>query len=244
MQPYENFLISNEAKSIRFPHPSTAMDDGLLAVGGTLSRERLLLAYTYGIFPWYNPGESILWWHPDPRFVIFTDSIKVSKSMRSYFNKEKYRVTFDTCFQDVMLQCKTVPRDGQQGTWISGEFIDAYTDLHEIGLGHSVEVWEGDELIGGLYGVSLGNVFFGESMFSKRSNSSKFALITLAKILRRRGFSIIDCQMPTDHLKSMGGEFISRKQFLHLLRLSSLQKTLHGSWKSLMDGINTPELIK
>lgn len=228
-----------------FPHPSLANEQGLLAIGGDLSRERLLLAYEHGIFPWNNPSEPVLWWHPNPRFVIFPESVKIAKSMRSYFNQEKYTVTFDEATEDVMLGCKFVPRKGNPGTWLSTDFMDAYMDLKREGYVHSVEVWNDEkELVGGLYGVSMGNVFYGESMFSKQSNASKFALISLAKILEKKGFSIIDCQMPNDFLASMGGEFISQEVFLNILEESKKKETLLGDWSYMTKDICYSELIK
>lgn len=201
----------------RFPHPSEANPDGLLAIGGDLSAERLLSAYQLGIFPWYNPGELPLWWCPDPRFVLFPEQLKVSKSMRPYFNQQKFTVSYDTCFTEVVKACAKAPRQGQDGTWISNEIITGYTALHQKGFAHSVEVWEAGQLVGGLYGVALGKVFFGESMFARRSNASKFGFIALVRALRSRGFTLIDCQQETNHLRSLGAELISREAFLRLL---------------------------
>lgn len=228
---------------VAFPHPSYADREGILAVGGSLSQDMLMLAYTYGVFPWYNPDEAVLWWHPPQRFVIPPAEVKVAKSMRSYFNKEKYRITIDTCFLDVMLGCKTTERVGQGGTWITTDFIDAYVQLHEKGYAHSVEVWDGDDLCGGLYGVSLGNVFCGESMFSRKSNASKFALICIARILEEKGFSLIDCQMPTPHLESMGGRFISRDSFLDFLRESMKKETIRGSWSFMAENLDYKNIL-
>lgn len=206
--------------SLQFPHPKYADADGLLALGGDLSVERLLLAYSWGIFPWYNPGEPILWWHPDPRFVLFPSQLKVSKSMRPYFNQRKFTVTYDRAFPSVMAACGGVERPGQGGTWISEDMLAAYTDLHEAGYAHSVEVWQDGALVGGLYGVAIGQVFFGESMFSLVSNASKFGFITLVQHLTAQGCQLIDCQQGTRHLISLGAEGISRSAFLDALAVN------------------------
>jgi len=229
---------------ITFPHPITANKYGAVAIGGDLSVERLLLAYQYGFFPWYNPDEPIIWWHPDPRFIIFPQDIRVTKSMRPYFNQEKFRITFDQNFEGVILACEKIKRKNQPGTWITEDIKESYGALHDMGLAHSVEVWQDDELVGGLYGVSMGRVFFGESMFSKVSNASKFALIAMAKILERQGFDLIDCQMPNPHLKSMGGRFVSREFFLSLLRENSFEKNITGDWNEIMNIYPLSELIK
>lgn len=229
---------------ITFPHPHTANQYGAVAIGGDLSVERLLLAYQYGFFPWYNPDEPIIWWHPDPRFVIFTDDIRVTKSMKSYFTKEKFQLTLDQNFDDVLIACEKIKRKNQPGTWITEDIKEAYGNLHKLGLAHSVEVWQDDVLVGGLYGVSLGKIFFGESMFSLVSNSSKFALISLAGILRKKGFEIIDCQMPTPHLKSMGGSFIKRTEFLKRLNDNIFEENIIGDWNDTMNVYSIPDLIK
>ena len=189
-----------------FPHPSLADPTGVLAIGGDLRPERLLLAYQNGIFPWFNPGEEIMWWSPDPRFVLFPDELKVSRSMRPYFNQQKFGLSYDQAFPEVMQSCQTVNRlaQGQLGTWITESMLEAYIHLHELGYAHSVEVWEGKELVGGLYGVALGKVFFGESMFAKRSNASKFGFISLVRRLKEEGYTLIDCQQETRHLGSLG----------------------------------------
>lgn len=208
---------------LSFPHPKQASSDGLLAVGGDLSIQRLLLAYSWGIFPWYTQGDPILWWHPDPRFVLFPDKLRVSKSMRPYFNQQKYTTTYNKAFSDVIRSCSTTPRDGQESTWITSEMIQAYEALHEAGFAHSVEVWQGEALVGGLYGIAIGKVFFGESMFAKASNASKFGFITLVRDLKEKGFELIDCQQETRHLASLGAEAISRTAFLkHLEKNQNL----------------------
>ncbi|HFC00520.1 MAG TPA: leucyl/phenylalanyl-tRNA--protein transferase, partial [Phaeodactylibacter sp.] len=174
------FRLTDE---LLFPPPELANEDGILAIGGDLSPQRLVLAYSMGLFPWFNPGEPILWWSPDPRFVLFPKKLKVSKSMRPYFNQKKFRVTYNTCFETIMRNCQQQYRKRQAGTWITDEMIVSYTKLNESGIAHSVEVWQGDELVGGLYGIALGKIFFGESMFAKVSNASKFGFITLVRKL-------------------------------------------------------------
>lgn len=171
-----------------------------------------------------------MWWHPDPRFVLFPDRLKVSKSMRPYFNKPKYTLRYDTCFREVMWQCRRTYRRGQWGSWITDELTQGYVGLHELGLAHSVEVFEEDKLVGGLYGLALGKVFFGESMFHHRPNASKFAFISLVRKLQAEGFRVIDCQQQTGHLASLGGEGISREAFLDLLTPIDEEDTLRGMW--------------
>lgn len=195
-----------------FPEHQSALDepDGLLAAGGDLSLARLLSAYRLGIFPWYSPGEPILWWSPSQRMVIYAKRIHISRSMRLFLKKTPFEFRVNTAFKDVMLACSE-PRTQESGTWIDTAMIDAYTHLHEQGYASSVECWANNELVGGIYGVHLGAVFFGESMFSKSTNASKAALIFTAQNL---GVELIDCQFHTAHLASMGGELISREQFL------------------------------
>jgi leucyl/phenylalanyl-tRNA--protein transferase len=220
-----------------FPPVQLADPSGLLAVGGDLSASRLVEAYRLGIFPWYGPGEPFLWWSPHPRFVLFPDELKVSRSMRQLLKKNLFRVTFDAAFASVIDSCRK-PRPGSPETWITPEMRDAYRELHQSGLAHSVEVWYGDTLAGGLYGVSLGGCFFGESMFSGMSNASKVALITLVRRLRKLGFLLVDCQVHTAHLGSLGARFISRSRFLELLRKGQERETIRGNWGLLM---NDPE---
>lgn len=198
-----------------FPDPSLSEEDGLLAVGGDLSAERLLLAYTNGIFPWFSENEPILWWSPNPRFIIYPKDIKISKSMKKLLKRNTYKITFDTCFRDVITNCSNLRIDA--GTWITNEMIEAYYNLHELGFAHSVEAWHDDKLVGGLYGVSIGKCFFGESMFSTMDNSSKAAFITLCKVLEQKEFLIIDCQVHTKHLESLGAIHISGEKFLEIL---------------------------
>ncbi len=201
-----------------FPDVDQANEEGLLAVGGDLSPERLLLAYQNGIFPWFNEDSLILWWSPDPRMVLFPENIKVSKSMRKVLRDQKFRFTVNTCFEAVMKHCSTVKRKNQEGTWITKEMRNAYVRLHELGFAKSYEVWEGDILVGGLYGVDLGTVFCGESMFSLKTNASKFAFIKLAEELKEKNYKLIDCQLYTEHLASLGAEEIPRKEFIKLLQ--------------------------
>lgn len=209
------FILTEE---IAFPHPSLANPDGLLAIGGDLSTERLLLAYQNGIFPWYSEEQPILWWSPDPRMVLFPNELKVSKSMRNVLNRDQFRVTVDRAFDQVIAHCAQVPREGQEGTWITTEMMEAYAHLHELGYAHSVEVWENERLVGGLYGIRLGKCFFGESMFSLVSNASKVGFIRWVKQLRESGCQLIDCQVETGHLASMGARNIPRQEFLELLQ--------------------------
>ena len=219
-----------------FPHPSLS-EDGLLAVGGDLSTERLVLAYKNGIFPWYNEEEPILWWSPDPRFVLFPEELKVSKSMRPYFNQGKFRVTIDQVFDQVIDNCSNVPRIGQEGfsSWITPEMKSAYIKLHKEGIAHSVEVWDEEELVGGLYGIALGKVFYGESMFSKKSNASKFGFISLVRRLQQLGYKLIDCQQETPHLASLGARAIDLNQFLSFLDINKSESTHIGHWGDIMD---------
>ena len=200
-----------------FPPVEMAHEDGLLAVGGDLSQERLLLAYRKGIFPWYNESEPILWWSPDPRFVLFPSELKISKSMQTLLNNGKFRFTINRAFTQVIQHCKTAFRKNQQGTWISPAIQQAYIKLHEFGYAHSAEAWLDGKLAGGLYGVRIGNVFFGESMFSEVTNASKFAFIKYVQQLQKENVSLIDCQVYTAHLESLGARLIARKEFKGLL---------------------------
>jgi leucyl/phenylalanyl-tRNA--protein transferase len=202
-------------KAIQFPDYSEATRDGLLAIGGDLSLERLIHAYANGIFPWYNDEEPILWWSPDPRFVLFPKDLKVSKSMKQFLRNTTYQITENTAFEQVITYCAAIKRDDQHGTWIGKSMIDAYINLHRAGFAKSVEVWDQNELVGGLYGIDLGNkVFCGESMFSLKSNSSKMAFIWLAQSNKYR---LLDCQLHTKHLESLGAKHVSRQEFLKYL---------------------------
>ena len=223
------FWLSDD--KIAFPDPSLANEDGVLAVGGDLSPERLLLAYQLGIFPWYNEQDPILWWSPDPRFVLFPNELKVAKSMRPYFNQRKFELTLDTHFREVIASCQTSRRKGQLGgTWITDEMLEAYCRLHDLGLAHSVEVWKGDRLVGGLYGIALGKIFFGESMFAKESNASKFGFIALVRMLEQFGYWLVDCQQETRHLGSLGARNIPRETFLDYLKKNQVESTMRGGW--------------
>lgn len=202
-------------KKLSFPPVDTAEPDGLLAIGGDLSVERLLLAYRKGIFPWYE-GDHILWWCPDPRFVLFPDELKVSKSMKQVLKKKEYDFTINKDFEQVINNCKTITRKGQEGTWITDEVKKAYTLLHKKGFAHSAEAWKDGKLVGGLYGIRLGKIFFGESMFSNESNASKFGFIKYIEYLKSEGVELIDCQVYTGHLESLGARMISRKAFVNL----------------------------
>lgn len=204
-------------KEVSFPNPTLARSDGLLAVGGDLSVERLLLAYTHGIFPWYNQGEEILWWCPKKRFVIFPNEIHISRSMKKYRKKHELQICLNRDFADTMHRCR-VKREWKEGTWITDEMEEAYFRLYQAGYAVSVEVTEDGELAGGFYGVCIGKCFFGESMFSEKENGSKSALIAFAELLEQRGFLFIDCQFRTEHLESMGGRYISWEEYDKMLK--------------------------
>jgi leucyl/phenylalanyl-tRNA--protein transferase len=207
-------MIFRLTEQLLFPDPELAEPDGLLAIDGDLSTPRLLLAYQSGIFPWYSDDTPILWYSPHERFVLFPDELNVSSSMRRVLNSGRFRVTFDTCFADVIEACSAVERKDRDGTWITADMKLAYIKLHEEGHAHSVEVWQGDDLVGGMYGVVVGDVFCGESMFSKVSNASKTALISLIKTVK---YKLLDCQVHTDHMESMGARMISRKEYMAML---------------------------
>jgi leucyl/phenylalanyl-tRNA--protein transferase len=216
-----------------FPDVEESTEEGIVAVGGDLSVERLILAYSKGIFPWYSSDRSpILWWSPDPRFVLFPENLIVSKSMRPYFNQNKFKVTWDQNFEDVIKNCQKIDREDQPGTWITSKMLAAYIQLHKKGYAHSVEVWLENELVGGLYGISLGKVFFGESMFAKVSNASKFGFISLVNQLKQKGFLLIDCQQETKHLESLGANAIKRKDFIDILNHNNIEETYIGSWEN------------
>jgi len=206
-------MIFRLDERLLFPDPALAEPDGLLAVGGDLSVNRLLLAYQNGIFPWYSDDEP-MWFSPHERFVLYPERLNISKSMRKVLRSDVFTVTTNQCFSDVMDACSTAPREGQDGTWITADMKAAYTDLHHKGHAHSIEVWQGDTLVGGLYGVAVGDVFCGESMFSRVSNASKTALIWLCQTGR---YNLIDCQVYTEHLESMGAVMISREEYIAML---------------------------
>jgi leucyl/phenylalanyl-tRNA--protein transferase len=200
---------------LSFPPVDSATEEGLLAYGGDLSAERLLLAYKNGIFPWYNTGDPILWWAPDPRLVLFLDEFILRKSLRK--RMKHFEIRYDTSFAEVMRECGSIARDGQQGSWIIPELIEAYSVLHEMGYAHSIEAWQDGNLVGGLYGVMIGKMFFGESMFTKVRDASKVAFAALVERLKNDGFTMIDCQISSAHLKSLGAREISRDEFMRHL---------------------------
>ena len=202
---------------IMFPNPELAEEDGLLAIGGDLRWERLLLAYCNGIFPWYNEYDPILWWCPKPRFIIKPNEVRISRSMKRVFNKNEFKVTFNNDFEGVISKCKEL-RENKEGTWITDDMKQAYIDLFNKGFASSVEVYKEDKLVGGLYGVNIGRCFFGESMFSMETNASKVALISICKRLEEENYLFLDCQMHTNHLESMGGKFVSWEDFKIMLQ--------------------------
>ncbi len=205
-------ILSNK---IEFPPVDQASQDGLLAIGGDLSTDRLILAYKKGIFPWFEGGQPILWWSPDPRFVLFPEKLKISKSLRKTMRTSKFRITYNKAFDQVIIECSKTKRSGQSGTWITQEMIKAYIKLHQLGFAKSVEVWDNEDLVGGLYGVDIGNnIFCGESMFSKADNTSKIGFVTF---IQKSNYKLIDCQIFTSHLKRFGAEEISRDAFIKLL---------------------------
>jgi leucyl/phenylalanyl-tRNA--protein transferase len=205
-------------KELYFPPVEETSPEGILAVGGDLSPERLMLAYKSGIFPWFEDDEPILWWSPEERMVLFFDDLKISKSMRNVLKKGEFNVTFNKDFKAVITNCQQAKRVGQNGTWITNDMINAYCKLHELGFAKSVEVWKNNELVGGLYGIDLGDVFCGESMFSKVSNASKVAFITLAQKLEKADYKLIDCQVHNNHLESLGCVEIDREEFMAILK--------------------------
>ncbi|WP_300670259.1 leucyl/phenylalanyl-tRNA--protein transferase [Desulfoluna sp.] len=224
------FQLSDQ---VTFPPPQLSRRDGLLALGGDLAVHRLILAYSMGIFPWYSPGEPILWWSPDPRLVLYPENLVVNRSLRKTLRRAPYRVTMDRAFAEVISSCATIRRAEEEGTWIVDEMQEAYTLLHKEGFAHSVEAWDGDELVGGLYGVSLGRAFFGESMFARKPDASKVCFVQLVRFLKEEGFRFIDCQMTTDHLLRFGAEEIPRRQFLHELDEALTEEDLIGSWSGV-----------
>ncbi len=213
-----------------FPDPINATEEGLVAVGGDLKPERLLEAYSKGIFPWYSEGQPILWFSPDPRMVLYPAKFKCSKSLQRVIQSKRFEVRIDTAFERVIKACSSVPRPGQDGTWITPDMIDAYIKMHRLGYAHSFETYRAGELVGGLYGISLGAAFFGESMFHKTPDASKLALSELVNFARKQGFDFIDAQTPTSHLQSLGAEVVERKRFLEELEISLNQQTKIGKW--------------
>ena len=213
-----------------FPDPDRADASGLLAIGGDLSIERLVLAYSLGIFPWYSEGDPIMWWSPHPRFILTPRDFNLSKSLRQNIRNTTYEISFDKCFIEVIEHCSKVPRRGQPGTWITGEMKKAYVNLHEAGFAHSVETYQEGILVGGLYGVSLGKAFFGESMFFLKSNASKIAFYHLVNRLKKWEFHIIDAQVETEHMKRLGARAVSRPDFLSRLNEALKFPTKKGKW--------------
>lgn len=220
------FRLSEE---ISFPSPRLADTDGLLAIGGDLSEQRLILAYRMGIFPWYSKGDPLLWWSPDPRLVLLPEDFHVSRRLKRVIQKQMFQITFDTAFEQVVAGCASRrPKSG--GSWIVPEMVQAYGRLHHTGIAHSVEAWLDGNLVGGLYGVSLGGCFFGESMFSRVDNASKVAFASLIRFIRQQGFDLVDCQVTTGHLLRLGAKEIPRIVFLELLEKSMARPTLAGKW--------------
>lgn len=206
------------SKELFFPPVDCANNEGVLAIGGDLSPERLLLAYKNGIFPWFEEGKPIFWWSPNPRMVLFLDELVVSKSMRNIIIRDIFKITFNQNFREVILNCQKIKRNGQNGTWITNDMIDAYCKLNELGIAKSVEVWQNNKLVGGLYGIDLGHIFCGESMFSKVSNASKVAFIALVNQLKVANYKLLDCQVYNEHLESLGCREIPREDFMELLK--------------------------
>ena len=227
-----NYYISSLSKyDTSFPEPRYAPDEGLLAYGGDLSSNRLLVAYKKGIFPWYSKDDPILWWSPNPRLILYPHKFIVRKSFKRVLRSGKFTVTFDKCFSEVIIHCATVYREGQEASWIVDEIIEAYTRLHNEGFAHSVEVHLEGKLVGGLYGIAYGKAFFGESMFSLSSDASKVAFKALSDVLGSKGYDFIDCQMPTDHMIGLGAEIIDRDYFLDMLEQTIEKHTDLGSWQ-------------
>jgi len=221
------YLLSSD---IAFPSPNFTSDDGLLAIGGDLNQKRLLLAYSMGIFPWYAEAEPILWWSPDPRLVLYPEELRISTSLKKAIKKDLFHITMDQAFEQVITACAKIRREKEEGTWIVQDMIEAYCKLHESGFAHSVEAWQDDTLAGGLYGVSLGKCFFGESMFTIITNASKVAFVALVNYLKALSFNLIDCQVKTEHLISFGAREIPRDRFLKQLKKSLQNPTLKGKW--------------
>ena len=221
------FLLSNK---LIFPPPHLAGSDGLLAIGGDLSTERLLLAYRMGIFPWFSDDEPIMWWSPDPRLVLYPQDFRIPKSLKKVINKNIFKVTMDSSFEQIISLCAQTRLQKNEATWLGEDMIEAYCNLHEAGYAHSVEAWHEGELAGGLYGVSLGKCFFGESMFTRISNASKIAFIALVEYLKKLTFDLIDCQLTTEHLKNFGAMEIPRDFFLKQLKKSLKAPTKKGRW--------------
>ena len=226
MQPEELRAL---ARALPFPDPREADDHGLLGYGGDLGPERLLAAYAQGVFPWYE-DDPVLWFSPDPRMVLVPGELRVNRTLAKNLRRGRYELRFDTAFEQVIRACAEVPRPEQQGTWITDDMLEGYTKLHELGFAHSAEAWESGELVGGVYGVSLGAAFFGESMFATRSDASKVALVTLARTLASWGFHFLDCQVPNEHTERLGAREWPRDDFLRALDVALETPTRQGSW--------------
>lgn len=225
-------LITADTPETQFPSPNSASEEGLVAVGGEITTKRVLSAYRQGIFPWYSEDQPVLWWSPEPRAILYPDEIKISRSLKKTLRHNNFSITADTAFSEVVKACAG-PRAQSPtgGTWITTEMMDTYNRLHQLGYGHSIEVWNEEKLVGGLYGLSLGSAFFGESMFSYQSDASKLALVYLAKFSKSRGIDFIDCQLPTGHLASMGAVNISRKEYLRILETALKHQDHTKYWK-------------
>ncbi len=231
MSDEEEYLIPPLSNySYTFPNPRNASDEGLLAYGGDLSSSRLLTAYRKGIFPWYSPGDPILWWSPNPRLLLYPEHFKVRKSFRRVLRSGKFRVTFDKEFSNVIKHCAMVPREGQDHTWIVEEIQKAFIRLHKEGFAHSIEVYKEEKLVGGLYGIAMGKAFFGESMFSLAADASKVAFKALSDVLGSKGYDFIDCQMKTDHMIGLGAEVVERDIFLDALHEALQKPSDLGNW--------------
>ncbi|TVQ39328.1 MAG: leucyl/phenylalanyl-tRNA--protein transferase [Spirochaetaceae bacterium] len=227
------FPYLHEHETFDFPPPESGTSDGIVGIGGNLSPGMLLSAYRQGIFPWYSHGDPILWWCPDPRFVLCPAELHVPRRLQRLLRNDPFSYRFDTRFGEVLCACRDAPRPGQQGTWITEEIMQGYTRLHRLGYAHSLEVLVDGELAGGLYGVALGRVFFGESMFARRDDASKAGFVRLAQLLHRCGYGLIDCQVYTGHLERFGAAEMRRDRFLHSLQRLVHQPTHYGSWSSM-----------
>ena len=230
------FPYFDEKTRITFPHVENSTPEGIVMAGGNLSPGMLLSAYSQGIFPWYSEGDPVLWWSPDPRCVLFPDEVHVSGSMRKLIRKKHFGITFDTCVREIITACGETPRAGQDGTWITDDMLEAYIGLHELGYAHSVEVWSGTVLAGGLYGISLGRSFFAESMFTWTVNASKYALISLAGLMEKKNYGLIDCQVYSPHLETMGARMIPRNEFMARIKECLKDATQKGSWEHWAGG--------
>lgn len=227
----EDFYLPELRRSAHiFPSAREASDEGLLAYGGDLNPNRILKAYRSGIFPWFSPEDPILWWSPNPRMILVPEDFKINKSFRRFLRNKNFEVKFDQNFEKVISYCSTVPREGQEGTWLTEEMKEAYLELHDMGFAHSVETYYDGELVGGLYGIAMGGGFFGESMFSLASNGSKVAMAALSSICKKKSYDFIDCQVETPHLMKWGAKLVEREYFLDMLELTLEKNTDFGSW--------------